>query len=96
MSIFSRANISAQLSLGPVTVTFTKVDGTERVMRCTISPHLIPEDKQPIGTLLQEVPEDGGTLRVFDLDLGDWRSFRVNSVKSVSIMENSQSQVLLG
>ena len=96
MNILSRANISAQLALGPITVTFTKVDGTERVMRCTTSPHLIPEDKQPIGTLLREVPEDGGVLRVFDLDVNDWRSFRVGSVKSVTITEDSQSQMLLG
>lgn len=96
MSLFSRSNISAQLALGPIIVTFTKVDGSERVMLCTTAPHLIPEEKQPTGSLLTEVPEDGGVLRVFDLDVNDWRSFRVGSVKSVSITEDSQSRVLLG
>ena len=30
------------LAFGPVTVTFTKKDGTERVMKCTLKEDVIP------------------------------------------------------
>ena len=33
----------SHLKFGPVTVTFTKKDGTERVMNCTLSEELIPK-----------------------------------------------------
>ena len=62
-------------------ITFTKADGTEREMRCTLAESAIPSDKAPKGT--------GGvasetTQRVFDLDKGEWRSFKWDSVKSVN------------
>lgn len=58
-------------------VTFTKVDGSEREMRCTLNDTLIPEDKHPKGTggVVDEL-----TLRVFDLDKNEWRSFKMESV----------------
>lgn len=63
----------------PTTVTFTKKDGTERVMRCTRSPAQIPEDQQPKnGTNDSET-----SLRVFDLDKNEWRSFIVENVKRI-------------
>lgn len=63
----------------PTTVTFTKKDGTERVMRCTRSPAQIPEDQHPkSGTNDSET-----SLRVFDLDKNEWRSFIVENVKRI-------------
>jgi len=34
--------LRSHLAFGPVTVVFTKKDGTERVMECTTSPDLVP------------------------------------------------------
>ena len=34
--------LKGHLAFGPVTVTFTKKDGTERVMECTTNPTLVP------------------------------------------------------
>lgn len=63
----------------PTTVTFTKKDGTERVMRCTRSPAQIPEDQHPKnGTGDSET-----SLRVFDLDKNEWRSFIVENIKRI-------------
>ena len=31
------------LKMGPVTVTFTKKDGSERIMECTLQPELLPK-----------------------------------------------------
>lgn len=63
----------------PTTVTFTKKDGTERVMRCTRSPSQIPEDQHPKnGTGDSET-----AIRVFDLDKNEWRSFIVENIKRI-------------
>lgn len=61
-------------------ITFTKADGTERRMRCTLIESAIPSDKTPKGT--GRVAPDT-TQRVFDLDRGEWRSFKWESVKNV-------------
>jgi len=63
-----------------ITVTFTKKDGTERVMLCTRNMAAIPEDKHPKG--------DGKTkaahlIVAFDLNKGEWRSFGEESVLAV-------------
>lgn len=62
-------------------ITFTKSDGTDREMRCTLVESAIPSDKVPKGTGREAVST---TQRVFDLDKGEWRSFKWESVKTVS------------
>ena len=61
-------------------VTFTKKDGTDRHMNCTVSEDFIPTDKQPKGTE-RELSND--TCRVFDLGKNEWRSFRWDSITNV-------------
>jgi hypothetical protein len=69
------------------TVVFTKVDGTEREMNCTLLSEYLPEqpvtDKQQLLTEGLTKAENPNTLSVWDLDNNGWRSFRVDSVKSV-------------
>ena len=64
-------------------VVFTKKDGSEREMHCTLAESLIPKDKQPKS---QETGSQtsGSAVRVFDTDLNEWRSFRWDSVIKVS------------
>jgi hypothetical protein len=64
----------------PTTVTFTKKDGTNRVMKCTRSPSQIPEDQYPKDGVSVEAT---GTIRVFDLDKNEWRSFIVENIKRI-------------
>jgi hypothetical protein len=73
--------IKDMLKMGTVTVTFTKKDGTDRVMNCTLEPSKLPkvevlEDKKP-----RKINEN--TLAVYDLDNQGWRSFTIRSVKRV-------------
>ena len=68
------------LKSGVATITFTKVDGSSRVMRCTLQDEYLPEQFRGKGTLLTEA---GNTIRVYDLDLSEWRSFRVDSVTEI-------------
>jgi hypothetical protein len=68
-----------------VYVVFTKTDGTERKMKCTLNPEVLPK---------QEVKEDKKTkavntsvLPVYDLEVKAWRSFKITSIKKVSFEE---------
>jgi hypothetical protein len=65
-------------------VTFTKKDGTEREMHCTLVSSKIPADKQPKSLSESENSSTSGSaVRVFDTDIGEWRSFRWDSVTKV-------------
>jgi len=61
-------------------ITFTKTDGTERNMRCTLLTNKIPTDKTPKGT---GSTSSETAQRVFDLDKQEWRSFKWDAVKSI-------------
>jgi hypothetical protein len=69
------------LHINPVTVTFTKKDGTERVMRCTLQPELLPKVELKEGAKPRK--ESSASIRVFDLDKNEWRSFTVKSIKNI-------------
>lgn len=68
------------LRITPVEVKFTKKDGTERVMVCSLQESDIPEEYKPKGTN-RVVSEE--SLRVFDKEKNEWRSFRWDSIKSI-------------
>lgn len=61
-------------------ITFTKSDGTDREMRCTLVESFIPTNKIPKKTD-RISPES--TQRVFDTDKQEWRSFKWETVKRV-------------
>lgn len=58
-----------------VRVLFTKADGSRRVMDCTTSMELIPEDKHPSLNTIDD-RRDPKLFKVFDLEKQDWRAFR--------------------
>jgi len=62
----------AILANGPALVTFTKKDGTERTMRCTRSPDLLPADAI---TGNDRRKDQGNLIAVFDLDAQAWKGF---------------------
>lgn len=64
----------------PTTITFTKKDGTTRVMKCTRNMNNIPADKHPSNKL---ETDNNRNIRVFDLDKQEWRSFNQTSIKRI-------------
>ena len=66
-----------------VEVTFTKKDGTERVMNCTLLEDYLPE------TTGAGRSAGSDALAVFDVDSDGWRSFRWDSVKAVKLSVES-------
>ena len=66
------------------TVTFTKQDGTERVMTCTLKPELLPEvEVKPLAEGKQPRKESTTSIRVFDLEKKEWRSFTIKNITRV-------------
>lgn len=61
-------------------VTFTKKDGSERTMRCTLNNAEIPSSDTKEKSA-RSVPTTA--LAVFDLDKKEWRSFRWDSILEV-------------
>lgn len=63
------------------TVTFTKVNGEDRVMKCTLDPKYLPK----IDGVVEESgrPENPNVVVVWDIEKEGWRSFRLDSVRTV-------------
>jgi len=76
--------IKELLKTNAIKVTFTKKDGTERVMNCTLNPEKLPvsvvtESKEP-------KKKNDNVMPVYDIDAGAWRSFTIKSVKTVEFV----------
>lgn len=64
------------------TVTFEKVDGTERTMKCTLVEDHIPEENRAKSDRSRLASYSKLVIRAYDVEENGWRSFRVASVKS--------------
>ena len=78
-----RLELQKQLHKEILEVTFTKVNGDERIMNCTLI-----EDITPLITTVikEDAPERKVNLdimSVWDVDAKGWRSFRVANIKRV-------------
>ena len=76
--------LKGHLAYGPVTVTFTKKDGTERVMECTTNSELVPASPIVEGAEPKsEKKPNEEVMPVYDLEAKGWRSFRWDSIKQI-------------
>jgi len=65
-------------------VTFTKKDGTSRVMRCTRDSSVIPLAKLPKEDPAKSAKAPtGDAVQAFDLDLGEWRAFNTSNITRI-------------
>lgn len=85
MTIFTRDGLIDLLRHNIVSVTFTKVNGEERVMRCTLQANHIPNAPTQNGELVVETKNSSNNVSAWDVEANGWRSFRVASVKNVSV-----------
>lgn len=69
--------LKEMLHRGVYHVTFTKVDGTERQMRCTLMEEYLPKVEYNNNP---HRAENDASVAVWDLDKDAWRSFRVDSL----------------
>mgnify|MGYP003353206579 CR=1 FL=1 len=83
-AIYKRDELLKDLKQHVAEVTFTKVNGEKRVMRCTLSVTLIPGDKMPKGDSTSTRKRSDLVQPVFDLEKSEWRSFAWESVTEVT------------
>jgi hypothetical protein len=83
--MMNRTELKEVLHNGVVTVVFTKVDGSERTLKCTLLPEYMPAEVAQGQQLLTENSkvENPNTLSVWDVDNQGWRSFRIDSIKNI-------------
>ena len=80
MTTFNKNLIVEKAKNGVITVRFTKVNGDERTMKCTLLTEYLPNqtDIEDTTTRIND-----NVLAVWDVEANGWRSFRVDSVKEV-------------
>ena len=83
--------VRSLLQKSAITVSFIKADGTVRDMNCTLNWTLIPDDKQPQDVQVEKLLEtkkrkqpDEHSLRVFDVEKQEWRSFRFDRLRKIT------------
>lgn len=73
--MISRDEMIGQLQEGVREIMFHKVDGTIRHMKCTLNPMLAPRILE-----VKSQKDNPDVLPVWDMEKGQWRSFRVSSI----------------
>jgi len=71
------------LHKGMCKVVFTKKNGDERVMHCTLQESMLPEQLD-IEEAIQNKKPNPDVLAVWDVEAKGWRSFRWDSIKDFS------------
>ena len=87
--------VRSLLQKQPITVTFTKADGTDREMLCTLNPEELPAiavQTGPVDGIVSESKKprkdpkepDPAVIKVYDLEAKSWRSFRMDRLKKIT------------
>ena len=93
--------VRSLLQKQPITVTFTKADGTDREMLCTLNPEELPViavQTGPVDGIVSESRKprrdpkepDPAVIKVYDLEAKSWRSFRMDRLKKITAELNFQ------
>ncbi|MDC3266381.1 SH3 beta-barrel fold-containing protein [bacterium] len=80
--MFTRDKIEEALRANVAEVRFTKSDGTERIMKCTLREDLVTVYQKKTDRVKEKNLD---VVPVFDVEKNEWRSFRVDSVQSISV-----------
>ena len=84
----NRDTLIKNLQKKTMRITFTKINGEERVMDCSLQEHIIPP------TDAKNRKENEEVLPVFDINKGEWRSFRMDSIINIEQLQYQDNGVL--
>jgi len=89
--MYERDKLLKDLKENVASVIFTKVNGEDREMRCSLMPRLLPPNTD-VKYLDEEhkKTENLDVIVCWDLMNGGWRSFRIDSVKSFQLLDATQ------
>ena len=81
---YTKESIRSQLQQTVMKVEFTKTDGNVREMLCTLQESFSwPYEKKTDKVK----PENNDVIAVWDIEKQSWRSFRIDSILSASVVE---------
>lgn len=80
--LYTKEQIRETARAGVISVRFTKKDGTLREMRCSLQEKYLPPLMNDTEITTKDNPE---VLAVWDIESHGWRSFRIDSVMSMTI-----------
>lgn len=91
----TRQELLELLSDEIIDITFDKLSGDERTMRCTLIPELLPpaqRDDKLSQTKIRNLEDKVFVVWAVDIEPNAWRSFRYDRVKKVSISTAGDSE----
>jgi hypothetical protein len=93
---YTKETLMERLRTGESIVTFTKLNGDQRIMTCTTDPKLIPEEAMPKGTKEKKEPsaKQLENIGVYDINAKGWRSFKVANVTDVQTTEEAHEELI--
>ena len=82
----TKESMVESLHKGICKVTFEKVDGSTRIMNCTLKPNILAKETGG-GFIAEEIKlteeaKNTEVIPVWDMESQGWRSFRVTSVQN--------------
>jgi hypothetical protein len=83
--MFTKNELSEMLRADKLQVSFTKKDNTNRIMNCTLMEKYLPPLMSDTETVMKDNPD---VLAVWDIDSNGWRSFRINSIVQVKVIND--------
>lgn len=85
----TREELLELLSKEVCNVTFDKLSGDERVMKCTMIPSMLPaaqRDDKLSQTKIRNLEDKVFVVWAIDIEPSAWRSFRYDRVKKVEVV----------
>jgi hypothetical protein len=87
----NRDTLLEDLRENVIDVIFTKVNGEERRMKCTLMPSILPAKyitEEAAERNFHETNKE--TIRAWDIENNGWRSFRIENVSFVQALDYMQ------
>jgi len=80
--LYTKEQIREAARAGVINVQFTKKDGSLRNMRCSLQEKYLPKLMDDTEAAMKD---NSDVLAVWDIEVNGWRSFRIDSVTSMTI-----------
>jgi hypothetical protein len=94
--LITKEELAKQLKETTCEVVFTKTDGSERVMKCSLQSDVLKpyldeiekRNKQLLmeGKEIKQKPENPNLIAVIDVENNGWRSIKLDTIKSVKAL----------
>jgi hypothetical protein len=84
--MFNYDKVVDQLRSNVLQVTFSKVNGEQRVMPCTLQTDYMPELSESKVNQVDDFSVNKSVIRAFAIDKQSWRSFRVDNISAIEVI----------